>query len=979
MDNPSQYRVVVIGNGMVSHRFVDRLTKLGNPESFQVTVFGEEMYPVYDRVHLTQLFGGSTPEELCLASDDWYAERGVVLQRGCAVSEVNIDGRFVIDDKGRKTHWDRLVFATGSAAFVPSVPGLTPGARVMVYRTIDDVGHIKAAAQEAGRAAVIGGGLLGLEAAKALVDLGIEAHVLEYGSHLMQRQLDEVAGKVLANQVTDLGVRIHTGVRTREVVESPIGLHIEFEQAKAIDVDFIVVATGIRPRDELARSSGIATAPRGGISIDGELSTSEEHIYAIGECAAFEGTVVGLIAPGFKMADVLARRLCGEPATYNGCDSSTKLKLLGVDVASFGDPFADKQTARAVILEDFSAGVYKKLCLSTDGKRLLGGMLVGDATQYAELLELCRSGQEIDGRPESILVAPKQTAGAVIAFPSQVCSCNAVSRKQVVEAIRDGAGSVTELKGCTGAGTGCGGCVPLVTDILKAELLKLGRGGSLKLCEHFAFSRQELADLVRIRGYKTFSDLLRAQGTGLGCEICKPTVASILASIHNEPVLTHDAIQDTNDRYLANIQKGGLYSVVPRIPGGEITPDGLMAIAKVAKKYDLYTKITGGQRIDLFGAKLEQLPLIWEELITAGFESGHAYGKALRTVKSCVGSTWCRFGVQDSVGMAIFVENRYKGIRAPHKLKGAVSGCIRECAEAQGKDFGLIATEKGYNVYVCGNGGSHPRHADLLASDVDGATAIRYLDRFIAFYIRTADRLTRTSKWLESMDGGIDYLRCVIIEDSLGIAAELEAHIDRLVSTYHCEWADVVNDVEKRRKFLELAVPPASDVSIADVESALPKELVRGQWHPRVWQGKPAIRRLPLVDLTWVDVGAVAEFPSEGGRTVAYGKAKLAVFQLASSGAWYATQATCPHRGDEVLGRGLVGDLRGEPKVACPQHKKTFSLRSGKNLEGEDFELATYPVKLANGRVLLELPRALRTEGFSTNCTEDCGRAHAAE
>ncbi|MGC4063776.1 MAG: nitrite reductase small subunit NirD [Polyangiaceae bacterium] len=493
--------------------------------------------------------------------------------------------------------------------------------------------------------------------------------------------------------------------------------------------------------------------------------------------------------------------------------------------------------------------------------------------------------------------------------------------------------------------------------------------------------------MVRVKGHKTFDEVLSAHGQGLGCEVCRPTVASILASIHNEPILDHDTLQDTNDRYLANIQKGGLYSVVPRIPGGEITPDQLLTIAQVAKRYGLYTKITGGQRIDLFGARVEQLPAIWEELVCAGFESGHAYGKALRTVKSCVGSTWCRFGVQDSVGMAIRVEHRYKGIRAPHKIKGAVSGCTRECAEAQGKDFGLIATERGYNLYVCGNGGANPRHADLLASDLDPETAIRYLDRFLAFYIRTADRLTRTSKWLESLDGGIDYLRSVIIDDSLGIAAELESHMAHLVATYRCEWADVVNSPEKRRKFEELAVQPrelsgSNGVPLPHEPATIdlvPKHIERGQWHPDVWTSAPKLRRLPLLDVTWVDLGEIADFPKDGGRTIVFGRAKLAVFHLEATAEWFVTQAHCPHRGDAVIGRGLVGDVQGEPKVACPQHKKTFSLRSGKNLENETEDLQTFHVKVENGRVLAELPRKLWDEGFSSACEGHCEQPCAAE
>jgi nitrite reductase (NADH) large subunit len=314
------------------------------------------------------------------------------------------------------------------------------------------------------------------------------------------------------------------------------------------------------------------------------------------------------------------------------------------------------------------------------------------------------------------------------------------------------------------------------------------------LCEHFAYTRQQLFEIVKIKEITTFDELLASHGQGLGCEICKPAIASILASLWNESLLhdAHRTLQDTNDRFLANLQRGGLYSVVPRVPGGEITPDQLVALGRIAKKYGLYSKITGGQRIDLFGAQVQQLPDIWEEVVGAGMESGHAYGKALRTVKSCVGTTWCRYGVQDSVGFAIRIEKRYRGIRAPHKIKAAVSGCIRECAEAHSKDFGLIATEQGYNLYVCGNGGAKPRHADLLASDLDEDSAIKYIDRFLMYYIQTADRLTRTSVWLENMDGGIEHLRDVIIHDKLGICDELERRLQHLVDTYKCESRGII-------------------------------------------------------------------------------------------------------------------------------------------------------------------------------------------
>ena len=434
-------------------------------------------------------------------------------------------------------------------------------------------------------------------------------------------------------------------------------------------------------------------------------------------------------------------------------------------------------------------------------------------------------GTHLPEDPTALFVAPKGVAG--LPATAQICSCNNVSKGTLCAAIDAGCTTIGALKKSTKAATSCGGCGSLLAQLLKSELASRGVAVTNHLCEHFPYSRQQLFHLIRIGQLKSFGDTLAKHGRGLGCDICKPVVASILASCWNEFVLKRDqaVLQDTNDYFLANMQKDGTYSVVPRVPGGEITPDKLIAIGTVAKKYGLYTKITGGQRIDLFGAQVHQLPLIWRELIDAGFESGHAYGKAVRTVKSCVGSTWCRYGMQDSVGYAIDLENRYKGLRAPHKLKFAVSGCTRECAEAQSKDVGIIATEKGWNLYVCGNGGMKPRHADLLAADLDSATLIRYVDRFLMFYIRTADRLQRTSVWLENLEGGLDYVKQVVIEDTLGIAAELEADMARIIDSYECEWRKAIENPQTLKRFRHFVNSDRADDNVRFIEE-------RGQIRP---------------------------------------------------------------------------------------------------------------------------------------------------
>src|SRR5690606_1231282 len=727
---------------------------------------------------------------------------------------VSIDrsAKRVTTSKGRELDYDKLVFATGSYPFVPPVPGRDRPA-CFVYRTIEDLEAIRAAAATAKVGVVIGGGLLGLEAAKALKDLGLQTHVVEFAPRLMAVQIDDGGGRVLRQKIADLGVGIHTGKNTTEIVDGESARHLmRFADGSSLEADLIVFSAGIRPRGAAARACELTVGERGGIVIDNGCHTSDPDIFAIGECAVWNSKVYGLVAPGYQMATVCAARLLGRTdPCFAGADMSTKLKLLGVDVASLGDAHATLSNARAYTFVDEHRQTYKKLVVNEDGTRLLGGILIGDAEDYGIWLQMMLDGTKLPEHPETLIVPSYEgdakqgrvTGVAALSESAQFCSCNNVSKGALCAAIEAGCTTIGALKSATKAATSCGGCSSLVAQILKAELASRGVAVNNHLCEHFPYSRQQLYHLVRVGKLRSFGEVLEKHGRGLGCDVCKPTIASIMASCWNEFILKRDqaVLQDTNDYFLANMQKDGTYSVVPRVPGGEITADKLIAIGAVAKKYGLYTKITGGQRIDLFGAQVHQLPLIWKELIDAGFESGHAYGKAVRTVKSCVGSTWCRYGVQDSVGFSIAIENRYKGLRAPHKLKFAVSGCTRECAEAQSKDVGIIATEKGWNLYVCGNGGMKPRHADLLAADLDRETLLNYLDRFMMFYIRTADKLTRTASWLDNLEGGIEYLKSVIIDDKLGLNDALEAEMARLRDAVICEWTETVNSPAAQVRF----------------------------------------------------------------------------------------------------------------------------------------------------------------------------------
>jgi nitrite reductase (NADH) large subunit len=830
-DQPRRLRVV--GGGMVAHRLVEALRARDADGTWAVDVYCEEPWAPYDRVALTSYFTGSGPDELLLGDGTLADDPLVTVHVGAPVTAIDTEARTISVD-GRAARYDALVLATGSSAFVPPVAGADlPGA--FVYRTLDDVRAIESWVEGLGddaRGVVVGGGLLGLEAAGALHGLGVTTTVVEFADRLMPLQVDEGGGAALRRIIEGLGVAVRTETATAALEARDDGRvrTMEFADGTAVEADVVVFATGVRPRDELAREAGLVVSERGGVVVDDACRASADGVFAIGEVACIRGRTWGLVGPGNTMAEVVVDRLLDGEATFPGADTSTKLKLLGVDVASFGDAFADAPGSLEVVYADPVAKVYKKLVMSDDASTLLGGVLVGDASAYASLRPMV--GAELGADPNAWLlpdggVAPTTTSELPDA--ASVCSCNNVSAGAIRSAVRDaGCADLGAVKACSKAGTSCGSCLPLVKNLLNAELRKAGAEVSSALCEHFAFSRAQLFDIVSVTGQRTFSEIIGAHGVGRGCDICRPVVASILASLGTGHVLDKDQarLQDTNDHLMANLQKDGSYSVVPRVPGGEITPAGLIAIGQVAADFGLYTKITGGQRIDLFGARLEQLPAIWKRLVEAGFESGHAYGKAVRTVKSCVGSTWCRYGVQDSVGLAVDLELRYRGLRSPHKLKLGVSGCARECAEARGKDVGVIATDNGWNLYVGGNGGFTPRHAQLFAEDLDTETLVRTIDRFLMYYVRTADRLQRTAPWVEEHEGGLDAIRAVVLEDSLGICADLDAAMAAHVENYRDEWAATLADPEKLSQFVSFINDPESgDPDLTYVEE-------RGQRRP---------------------------------------------------------------------------------------------------------------------------------------------------
>ncbi|TPX10147.1 uncharacterized protein E0L32_001344 [Thyridium curvatum] len=1030
-------KIVVVGLGMVGISFIEKVLKLdAKTREYDIVVIGEEPHLAYNRVGLTTFFEHRKIENLYLNSEDWYngfADGALGCHINTKVTEILPATKIVTCADGSEVSYDILVIATGSDAILPShTPGHDANG-VFLYRTIDDLERLIAfaATRKGTVGAVVGGGLLGLEAAKAMLDLDCyeRVKVIERNKWVLSRQLDGDAGGMVVEQVRSLGVDVlltrQVGKIEADADNNVVGVH--FEDGEYLPCSTICFAIGVRPRDELARKAGIECAERGGgIVVSDDLTTSEPDIYAIGECASWQDQTFGLIAPGIEMADVLSFNLTQaklhQPRLYKRPDLSTKLKLMGVDVASFGDFFADrdgpkhlpakaarkgsrqtngtngtnghKQTngngtvnggaaagqVKALTYKDPFQNIYKKYIFTKDGKYLLGGMMIGDTSDYVKLVPMVKNQKELDIPPAQLILGAKKEGaddGDDLEDDTQICSCHNVNKGDIVNIVKDGScKSLGEVKSCTKAGTGCGGCMPLVTSIFNKAMKDMGNEVKNNLCPHFDFTRADLYNIVMAKRLRTFQDVMREAGTspdGLGCEVCKPTVGSIFSSLWNRHVMdrAHHGLQDTNDRFLGNIQRNGTFSVVPRVAGGEITPDRLIVMGEVAREYGLYTKITGGQRIDMFGARKQDLLAIWRRLVDAGMESGHAYAKSLRTVKSCVGTTWCRFGIGDSVGMAVRLEERYKSIRSPHKIKGGVSGCVRECAEAQNKDFGLIATEKGFNIFVGGNGGAKPRHSELLAKDVPPAEVVPILDRYLMFYIRTADKLQRTARWLEALPGGIAYLRDVVLHDRLGICASLEAQMQELVDSFFDEWAEALADPAIAAKFRQF---DNTDESVDATELA-PE---RGQRRPVHWPRDAAADdfaglRDRWSSTAWQPVIEAAHFegaddaPNGISATIKRGDTQLAVWRV--RGRYFATQQMCPHKRAFVLSDGLIGqqqeekegasgcDKKAAPWVSCPYHKRNYDLGDGSCKTDSALSIATFDVEeRADGMVYLRLP-----------------------
>ncbi|HET9381744.1 MAG TPA: nitrite reductase large subunit NirB [Streptomyces sp.] len=808
---------------MVGQRFLEALAERGVTRTHRVVVLCEEPRPAYDRMQLTSYFSGTTPEELSLTDTGFLTRHGIELRVGDPAVGIDREARTVTAGSGEVFAYDVLVLATGSFPFVPPVPN-HDATGCFVYRTVDDLLAIETYARtRASRGTVVGGGLLGLEAAGALQGLEIDTHIVEFAPRLMPVQVDEGGGAALLRTVRGLGLTVHTGVGTQAVLTGPDGsvTGMKLSDGSELATDMVVFSAGVRPRDQLARDCGLTVGERGGITVDERCRTvNDPRVFAIGECAlAADGRVYGLVAPGYEQAETAAAAIAGQQhAEFTGADLSTKLKLLGVDVASFGDAHGTAEDCLDVVYSDSRAGLYKKLVVARDGT-LLGGVLIGDTEAYATLRAFTGSVPPV--APDSLVLpagagAPAPLGPSALPDDAVVCSCHHVSKGTIRGAVTEhSCTTVADVKKCTRAGTGCGSCVKVVGQLVTDELEASGVAADNGLCGCFARTREELHEIVLALRIGSYRDLLDRHGReeargGDGCEVCRPAVDALIASLAPGPGTNGhvlDGARDTADPFGAHLQRNGSYSVVPRIPDGEIAPEKLIAIGEIARDFGLHAKITG-DRIDLLGARAEQLPPVWARLVEAGFESGHACGRSLRTVQSCVGQTWCRYGVQDSVRMAIDLELRYRGLRSPHKLKAAVSGCLRECADARSKDFGVIATASGWNLYVGGNGGTAPLTADLLAQDLSDAELVRLVDRFLMFYIRTADRLERTSAWLERIPGGLDHVRDVVVHDSLDICDELESLMRAHIAHHRDEWAETLADPEKLARFVSFVNAP---------------------------------------------------------------------------------------------------------------------------------------------------------------------------
>jgi nitrite reductase (NADH) large subunit len=764
-------RLVLIGNGMAGCRAVEEILAR-DPGRYSIAIFGAEPRVNYNRIMLSPVLAGEKAfDDIVINSAEWYAENGIELISGDPVEHIDRTTQSVIARSGRVEPYDRLLIATGSDPFIIPIPGAKlPG--VVTFRDLDDVDKMLAAAEKGGNAVVIGGGLLGLEAAHGLSLRGMAVTVIHLMPTLMERQLDEAAGYLLKSELERRGQTILTGADTAEITQAQGHVAgVRLKDGREIPADIVVMAVGIRPATALAKAAGIEVER--GIMVDDHMVTSDPAIMAVGECVQHRGLCYGLVAPLWDMCRALADHATGEPSGYEGSVTSTKLKVSGIDLFSAGD-FSDGDGAEDIVMRDAARGVYKRVIVKDD--RLVGAVLYGDTADGSWYFDLLKKGEDVSDIRDALIFGQAFAAGGALADPSaavaalsddaEICGCNGVSKGKVVETIRQGACSLDAVRSQCKASASCGSCTGLVESLLRLTLGDEIQSGPKTVCKCTSFSHDDVRRLILEKELKAIPQVMQELhwSTPDGCHSCRPALNYYLLAAWSGEYEDDQKSRFVNERMHANIQKDGTYSVVPRMWGGLTNPRELRAIADVVEKYNApMVKVTGGQRLDIFGIKKEDLPAVWADLNAAGMVSGHAYGKSLRTVKTCVGSEWCRFGTQDSTGLGVKIERMTWGSWMPHKFKIAVSGCPRNCAEATIKDFGVVCVDSGYELHVGGNGGIKVRATDLLCKVATEEEALDVCAAFIQLYREQAHYLERTAPWIERV--GLEYVKAGLFDD----------------------------------------------------------------------------------------------------------------------------------------------------------------------------------------------------------------------
>jgi nitrite reductase (NADH) large subunit len=823
----SKERLVVIGNGMAGARTVEEIFERGGGDQYEVTIFGEEPYGNYNRILLSEVLSGAyEPQSIFINSLEWYVDRGIRLHAGLPAERIDLQAQ-VVDGGSVSEPYDKLILATGSRPLVPRLADLHghDGAwkrGVFVFRSLDDCDQIAAYAKRCRRAAVIGGGLLGLEAARGLLTHGPEVHVVQREDTVMNLQLDSRAGRMLQSTLKNLGLHVHTGATTTGVLGGHNVTGLAFDNGETLECDMVVLACGITPNVSLARDAGLSVER--GIVVDDQMRcVNDPRVFAVGECAQHRGQVYGLVAPLWEQARVLAEHLSdvNPGAAYEGSRLYTRLKVMGVELATMGDKDSDDPADEVILYSEPSRGVYQKLIVRDN--QLVGAILLGDTEAASSLVQLFDRQTPLPDRRADLLFPSSGSASLsaepqALADDTQVCNCNGVSKAAIVASVQAGKRTLGAVCGATRAGTGCGSCKDLVRRI--TEWACDGQLDEDPTAHYYVpgvpLTKPRLIEAIREHGLKSVSAVFRTLANGIEDAGSKAGLASLLKTIWGAEYEDERDARFINDRVHANVQKDSTFSVVPRIYGGVTSPDELRRIADVAEKYGVrMVKITGGQRIDLLGVAKADLPHVWEEL---GMPSGHAYTKAFRTCKTCVGTDFCRYGLGDSTALGIAVEKRFQGMESPHKMKLATTGCPRNCAEATTKDLGAVAIGGGrWEVYVGGAAGSTVRKGDVLCTVDSHDDVLRYMGRFMQYYREQAKYLERSYTFVERV--GIEHLRQVLVEDSEGICERLDAEIDAAVAAYRDPWHERQNRVHSNQFATVVAV---IDQAAAELQMAQP-------------------------------------------------------------------------------------------------------------------------------------------------------------